>query len=352
MTVNNKRQEVTKMKKAGMLVVFVMCAFTLVLCGRMAEAQTIELKFAQPFSPRHTMQVQVFEPWAEKINKETNGRVKVTFFPGGALGRTPDHYDLAETGIADISYTLHDYTPGRFPLTEAFSLPFMTPTALQASRAMWKTYEKFPEFRKEYDRVKVLALFCHPGGHFHTVRRPIRSIEDFRGLKMRTANPFVTEALRTFGSVPVTTPVTETYTALERGVVDGTVVPWEGLGIFNLDDLTKYSTITHLYTMVMMVVMNLDKWNSLPEDVKEVIEANSGMVLSEWAGRVYDETDEPFRNRALDKGTEILEFSTSDMEKLRAMTLPLREQWVDSMEARGLPGRAVLDAALKFLEED
>lgn len=340
------------MKKTAIVGVFVMYAMAFFLCAGMAEAQSIELKFAHAFSPKHTMQVRVFEPWAEKITKETNGQVKVTFFPGGALGKTPDHYDLAEKGIADIIYILHDYTPGRFPMTEVFSLPFMTPTATQASKAMWKTYDKFPEFQKEYDKVKVLALFCHPGGHFHTVKKPIRTIEDFKGMKMRTANPSLTEALKIFGAVPVTTPITETYTALERGVVDGTVVPWEGLGIFKLDDLTRYSTLASLYTMTMMVVMNKRKWDSLPEDVKKVIDENSGLVLSEWCGKVYDDTDEPFRNQAVSKGTEIIELSPEDIETLQGLTMPLRAQWIEKMESRGLQGKAVLDAALEFLEED
>ena len=340
------------MKKTAMVGVFVLCFVTLLLTAGMAEARTIELKFAHAFSPRHTMQVKVFEPWAEKIGKETNGQVKVTFFPGGALGKTPDHYDLAEKGIADIIYILHDYTPGRFPMTEVFSLPFMTPTATKTSRAMWKTFEEFPEFQKEYERVKVLALFCHPGGDFHTVRKPIRTIDDFKGMKIRTANPSVTEALKIFGAVPVTTPITETYTALERGVVDGTVVPWEGLGIFKLDDLTKYATMTNFYTMTMMVVMNKNKWESLPEDVKKVIDQNSGLALSTWCGKVYDETDEPFKQQAVKKGIEIIDLSPADMERLKALTMPMREQWVKNMESRGLPGQAVLDGALKFLEEE
>lgn len=340
------------MKSKSAIAVLVTSAFILLACSSSALAKTVELKFAHAFSPKHTMQTQVFEPWAEKITQETNGQVKVTFFPGGALGKTPDHYELAEKGIADIIYILHDYTPGRFPMTEVFSLPFMTPSALQTSRAMWKTYEKFPEFQKEYDKVKVLALFCHPGGDFHTVKKPIRSVDDFKGMKIRTANPSVTEALKIFGAVPVTTPVTETYTALERGVVDGTVVPWEGLGIFKLDDLTKYATITDFYTMTMMVVMNKKKWESLPEDVQKVIDKNSGMALSEWCGKVYDATDDPFKNQALKKGIEIIELSAADKEKLQALTMPLRAQWVKNMEAKGLPGQAVLDAALGYLEED
>jgi len=134
-------------------------------------------------------------------------------------------------------------------------------------------------------------------------------------------------------------------------VVDGTVLPWEGIGIFKLDDLTKYATRADFYTMTMMVVMNKNKWNSLPADVKKVIDANSGMVLSEWCGKVYDETDEPFRQRALKKGIQEFEFSAADMKRLEDLTIPLRQQWIKSMEDKKLPGKAVLEAALKYLNE-
>ncbi len=140
------------MKKTTGLAVLMVAVFGIMvlLPPEAVEAETIELKFAQPFSPKHTMQKKVFEPWAEKLSKMTNGKVKVTFFPGGALGKTPDHYGLAEKGIADIVYILHDYTPGRFPMTSVFELPFMVTSAQKTSTAMWKIYEQFPKFQKVY----------------------------------------------------------------------------------------------------------------------------------------------------------------------------------------------------------
>ncbi len=337
--------------RAMAMILFVFLAGAPVFGVDEATAKTIELSFATSFSPKHTMQVRVFEPWAEEINRRTNGKVVVTFFPGGALGKAPDHYALAEKGIADIVYILHDYTPGRFPMTSVFELPFMTPSATKTSRAMWMTFEKFPEFQQEYKKVKVLALFCHPGGDFHTVKRPIATIADFAGMKIRTANPFVTKALKTFGATPVTIPITETYTALERGVVDGTVVPWEGLGIFKLDDLTRYATAANFYTMTMAVLMNQAKWDSLPEDIKGVMEENSGLQMSLACGRAYDETDEPFKKRALSKGIQLIELPPAEEKKLEDLTVPLRDEWINDMESRGLPGRAVLDAALQFLDK-
>lgn len=338
-----------KRKSVFSVILLLVVGFTFCLHVNPVGAKTIELKFAQPFSPKHTMQTEVFEPWAKKIEEMSNGEVKVTFFPGGALGKTPDHYDLAEKGIADIIYTLHDYTPGRFPLTTAFELPFMVPTATQTSVAMWKVYEQFPEFQKEYSRVKTLALFCHPGGHFNTVKKPIHSIDDIKGMKFRTASPHVTKALKIFGAVPVNMPVTETYTALERGVVDGTVLPWEGNFIFKLAEILKYGTETDFYTMTMMVVMNQKKWDSLPDNIKKIIDETTGMAMSKEAGRVYDVTNEPMKNLCLKKGMEAIKLDPAEKKKLEELTIPLRNEWIEEMNAKGLPGKAVLDAALQYI---
>jgi TRAP-type transport system periplasmic protein len=332
------------------LIVF-MLGGVFVLPTQSVFAKKIVLKFATGFSPKHTMQTKVFEPWAKKVNQMTNGQVEVTFFPGGALGKTPDHYDLAEKGIADISYTLQDYTPGRFPLTTVFELPFMITTATQTSVAMWKVYEQFPEFQKEYGKVKLLALFCHPAGGFNTTKKPIKVIEDLKGMKFRTASPSVTEALKIFGAVPVNMPVTEAYTALERGVIEGTVLPWEGNFVFKLAEILKYGTETQFYTMSMMVVMNKRKYDSLPEDVKKVIDATTGLVMSREAGKVYDETNEPMKKLCMKKGMQVIQLPNEEKQKLQALSKPIRDEWVKKMDAKGMPGKAVLDAAEKLTTE-
>ena len=329
-----------------------MCLGLMVFCtSGSALAETIELKFAQPFSPKHTLQIKVFEPWAQKLNQMTNGKVKVTMFPGGALGKTADHYDLAEKGIADIAYGLHDYTPGRFPLTSVFELPFMVPSATKTSIAMWKIFERYPEFQKEYRNVKLLALFCHPAGHFNTTKIPIARLSDLKGMKFRTASPLVTKALKMFDAVPVNMPVSDIYLALEKGVIEGTVLNWEGDFVFKLAGLLKYATEVDFYTMTMMVVMNKDKWNALPADVKAAIDATTGMVMSEEAGRVYDQTRPVMKKLCLEKGMQAIELPASEKEKLEALTEPLREEWVAEMEARQLPGKAVLQTALELINQ-
>jgi len=328
-----------------------MAALFFIFTPRCIAAETIELRFAQPFSPKQTMQIMVFEPWAKKIEEMTGGKVKVTIFPGGALGKPADHFSLAEKGIADIAFALQSYTSGRFPLTSVFELPFMVPSAEKTSVAMWKTFEQSPEFQREYAKVKVLALFCHDQGHFNTVKKPIRTLGDFQGLKFRTASPHVTKALKAFGAVPVAMSATDSYSALERGVVDGTVLPWEGLVVFNQAELLKYSTESDFYTMAMMVVMNKRKYNSLPDDVKQVIDRTTGIVLSREAGQAYDAMRPEMKKQCLEKGMQVIQLPPEDLKTLEALTMPLRDEWVKEMDDKRLPGKAVLETAIKLINE-
>ncbi|MBN1907854.1 MAG: TRAP transporter substrate-binding protein DctP, partial [Deltaproteobacteria bacterium] len=197
----------------------------------------------------------------------------------------------------------------------------------------------------------VLALFCHPSGHFNTVKKPIKNLEDFQGMKFRTASPHVTKALKAFGAVPVTMPISESYSALERGVVDGTVLDWNGLHVFKLAELLKYSTETDFYTMTMMIVMNKRKYDSLPDDIKKIIDQTTGIVMSRDAGKAYDEMRLVEREQCLEDGMQTIQLPSEDIKKLQALSMPLREEWVEEMNNKNLPGKAILDVAIKFINE-
>lgn len=310
-------------------------------------AKTIELTFSSPFPVQQVITGKVIKPWIEEIEKASDGKVKIKLFPAGALGKAPESFDLAEKGIADISYHLADYTPGRFPLTSVFSLPFMVPSGQKVSEAMWKTFESEAKYQEEYSKVKVLALFGHRGGHFHTVKTPIRGLDDFKGQKIRTANPSISKALTLWGAVPVAQPITETYQALQLGVLDGSVLPYEGLVVFKLNEVVKYSTLADLYTMPMMIVMNKDTWNKLPKDVQDLIDSTTGLAMSSLAGKTFDDAETPFRAINMDKGIEEIILDPAELEKMKHITMPLRNDWVAEMEGKGLPGKKILETALE-----
>jgi TRAP-type C4-dicarboxylate transport system substrate-binding protein len=314
-------------------------------------AKTVELKFAHPYPAMHPQHKGVLVPWAQKIEEASNGAVKIKFIPGGALGKPGQAYAMVEKQIADIGWDIADYTPGRFPLTTVIELPFMVKTAEKASVAIWKTYEKFPEFQKEYSDTKLLMLSAHAPGFFATVKKPIISLQDLKGLKIKTASSFTTDALQLFGAVPVTQPVTETYTSLERGVLDGVVMPFDGIVIFKLNELLKHYTPADFYSMVFWVAMNKKKFESLPADVKTIIEENSGLALSRAHGKSFDQSYAKMKQICLKTGLQEVNFPDTEMQKLIKLTDPLKDKWVKEMEAKGLPGKAVLETVTRFSGE-
>lgn len=315
------------------------------------EAKTFVLNFAHPWSPKHPQQTQVFEPWAQTIEKQTNGQVKVKIFPGGALGKPGQIYSMVEKGIVDIGHDMHDYSPGRFPITSVFELPFMITSAAEGSKAMWQVYEQTPAFKKEYEGIKLLWLSCHAPGFFNTPMKPIQSLADLKGLKIRTASSFVTEALQLFGATPVTMPATEIYTAVEKGVVDGTVLPYDGLSAFKLNDLVKHITRTDFYSMTFWVAMNQKKFDSFPDDVKKVIDANMGALMSQKSGSVFDADSALAREKCLKMGIKEYNFSEAEMKKLKEMVLPLRDKWATEMTGKGVDGKAILQNAISLCGE-
>lgn len=311
-------------------------------------ATTIELKLSQPFSPKYYQQTQLLEPWAKQLEEHTNGQVKVKFFPGGALGKAGQIYSMVENGIVDIGFDLHDYTPGRFPAISVFELPFMISSAELGSEAMWKAYEQFESVRKEYKGVKVLWLSCHAPGFFNTTQKPIKSLEDLKGLKIRTASSMVTETLQLFGSTPVTMPATEVYNALEKGVVDGTVLPYDGLKAFKLEDVVKYIARADFYTMTFFVVMNQKKFDSLPQKAKEFINGHMGAMMSKASGKIFDQESKIVRKKFLDLGVKEFEFNDAEMKKLKQVVEPIEDKWLKEAASKGIDGQKLLKAVTKY----
>ena len=331
--------------------VFILFGLSLMLVASQVSAETINLRFSSAAPVMQTITGQIIAPWIDKINKAGEGKVKIKLYPAGALGKLKEQFDLVTGGIADLSYHIANVTPGRFPMTTVFSLPFMVPSGEKVSAAMWKTYQEEAKFREEYSEVKVLALFGHSGGHFYTANKPIRTMADFKGLKIRTSNPAVSEALKIWGAIPVSMPYTDVYQALERNILDGSVFIWEGMQVFKLKEVCKYCTVADLYTSPMMIVMNKDKWESLPSDIKKLIDGTTGLEMSMAAGAAYDKMEIPFRKMSLEQGMEEILLDPAEKMKLKQSTIRLREEWVKDYTAKGYPAQQILDTALRYINE-
>lgn len=318
-------------------------------------AQEVVLKVHHFWPPAAMPPSKFLVPWCEKLAKESNNRMRCQIFPAMQLGGTPPQLlDQARDGIADIVWTLPGYTAGRFPIMEVFELPFMTYNAESASKAAWDFYTKYAT--KEFEGVKVLALNVHDQGYVHTRDRQIKTLADFRGLKMRAPTRQTNRMLAAFGATPVSMPLPGVTEAVSKGVVDGYVLPWEVIPSIKAHEVVKYHTETDpsmpaLYTAVFVLAMNPKKYESLPPDLKAVIDRNSGFEVSAQLGRMWDASKPPGRQPAVDRGNTFYTVPATELAQWERATRGLAADWLSEMNKRGLPGNQMLTDARALIDK-
>jgi len=218
---------------------------------------------------------------------------------------------------------------------------------------MWENFEKDAALRKEFADVKVLCITGIPTMQIHAAKKPVRNLQDLKGMKIRTIpGPVAMKTISTLGAVPVTMSPVDTYVALERGTIDAGASPFEAVFSLKIADVTKYHTEANLWSGVWFFVMNKRKWESLPPDIQKVIDGMSGAWLSDWVGTVWEKDDIASREKIRNTpGHEIITLSTEEATKWREKTKPLWDEWVSETEAKGLPGRKVLESTLSLLRK-
>lgn len=308
-----------------------------------AAEKVISLDYSSYFPAGHRGS-QLLEQWCREVEKRTNGRVKITFYPGGTLTPASQTFDSVQNGIADIGHISPGYTRGRFPLSEVIELPLGPKNAYWASKMAYEYYKKFKP--KELDSVKVLYMYTHGPGILHT-RKPVNKLEDLKGMKIRTQGTFQ-KIIIALGGTPVAMPMTDAYDSLQKGVADGLTSPYEALDGWRLAEVTKYSIEDWgaSYPGAFFEVMNKDKWNSLPPDIQKIIE----QINEEWvdkAGKVYDEIDTLGKQVAEKRGNKIISLSKAENDRWAKLMQPIFKGYVDEMKKKGLPG----DQALKFCQD-
>ena len=313
-----------------------------------AQSKPIELSYSIFFPAPHKMTV-LADQWAKEIAKRTGGRVKITLFPGGTLSPADKCYDGVVKGISDIGMSVLGYTRGRFPLTEVIDLPLGYRDGLGATRLVNSYWEKFQP--KEFADVQVLYLQAHGPGILHT-KKPVAKLEDLKGLRIRSTG-LSSKVVSALGGVPVAMPMPETYDALKRGMVDGSMAPMESLQGWKWGEVIKSTTESYgsAYSTAFFVVMNRDKWKALPPDLQKMIT----QVNQEWirkTGTVWDEIDKAGRDFTLKRGNKIIPLSKEENNRWKKAAAPILDQYVKSMEEKGLPGKEALDFCLKFLQEN
>jgi TRAP-type C4-dicarboxylate transport system substrate-binding protein len=283
--------------------------------------------------------------WAKEIERRTNGRVKITIFPGGTLTAADKCYDGVVKGISDIGMSVFAYTRGRFPLTEVADLPLGIKSGLVATKLINAYYKKFNP--KELKDVKVMYLHGHGPGFLHT-KTAVEKLEDLKGMKIRCTG-LAAKIVEKLGAVPVAMPMPDTYDSLKRGVVEGSMAPQESLKTWKWGEVVKFTTESwgSAYSTGFFVVMNKEKWNGLPKDVKRIIE----QVNAEWIerqGKNWDDIDKAGREATLAAGNKIISLSKEENMRWAAAVSPILDGYVKNIKEKGLPG----DKALKFYRDE
>ncbi|MEM6595845.1 MAG: TRAP transporter substrate-binding protein [Pseudomonadota bacterium] len=318
-----------------------------------AYAQEVTLRFQHFVSPKSANPTYFMQPWADKIEADSNGRIKVELYPFMQLGgKAPNQYDLIRDGAVDGGWVIPGYQPGRFPEAEAMELPFMvTKSGEAASRAAWQFTEKY--LMDDFRDVKLIAAHMHGPGIVHKKGPALESVEDLSGLKLRGPSRPATLLLDKLGAVPVGMPVPAFPEALSKGVLDGGVITWEMSPSLKLNELTDSHTDVagdkSLYNLYFIWAMNQDSYDALPDDLKAVIDANSGLEASAWAGRAHDQGDVVGREAMIADGNEIATLSEAETARIKALGEEVTAEWIADMTAKGLDGAALVEDARAFV---
>ena len=320
-----------------------------------ATAQEVTLKVHHFWAPTAMGPSTILAPWCDRIAKESNNRMKCQIYPAMQLGGAPPQLiDQVKDGVADIVWTLPGYTAGRFPMMEVFELPFMSTSAEATSQAAWDYYTQFGN--KEFPGIKALAVHVHDNGYIHTVNKQIKVMADFKGLKMRAPTRQTNKMLGALGATPVAMPLPALGDALSKGVVDGYLLPWEVIPSIKAHEFTKFESETDpkaraLYTAVFIFAMNQAKYDSLPADLKKVIDANSGAALSKAIGAQWDASAPPARKVAADRGNTFYVIPASELENWQKATANLPDDWVKDVAAKGQDGKMLLQSAKDLIRK-
>jgi len=326
------------------IITFVLSTLAMVSGPVSAQDQIIKLKYANFFPPAHKIS-KLGEEFCKEIEKRTNGKVKITYFPGNTLTPAPQTYDSVINGITDIGQSIFIYSTGRFPLSDVLNYPIGIKTGLQATRLANAFYKKFKP--KEMADTHILYLHGH-GPALVITRKVIKSLDEIKGVRIK-ASGTSGDVIKAYGGIPVTMPIPETYDALNKGLADGVILPIETLKNWKFADYLKCLVYNYGVGLSnsMFVTINQKKWDSLPKDVQKVFED----VSVEWIdkqGRLWDELEKDALEYAKQKpGFTIVNATPQEEAQARERMKPILDDFVKKMKAKGLPG----EEAVKFCQD-
>ena len=323
------------------------------LCGWARAADDVVLKVHR-FLPANSYAQQMFiQPWCDKLAAESNKRLRCQIYPSMQLGGTPPQLvDQVRDGLVDVIWTLPGYTPGRFPKVEAFELPFMMQSPRGTSRALWDYVQQFAA--DEFKGMHPIAFHVHGDGVFHMVRKPVRTLADLQGQKLRAPTRQTNKLLAALGATPVAMPVPAVGEALAKGVIDGALVPYEVVPSVKIQELVKFHSETDpaepaIYTSTFVFAMNKARYDGLPPDLKKVIDAHSGADFSAQIGSVFLAADREGKKLAAGNTTNVI--SPAELANWKKAAQSVTSAWIAEMTAKGLNGQQLYEGARGLIEK-
>jgi TRAP-type transport system periplasmic protein len=311
-----------------------------------AQAPQVTLKMHHFLPPVSNGHAKFLAPWARKVEADSQGRIKIDIFPSMQLGGTPPQlFDQVRDGVADLVWTLPGSTPGRFPGMEVVELPFIgARRGVVNAKATQELYET--QLKEEFREVHPICLWSHDHGLVHA-NKQVKTMEDLKGLKLRSPTRQAAEALRALGASPIAMPVPQVPESLAQRVIDGAVIPWEVVPALKVHELVKFHTeipgSPTLYTASFTLAMNKPKYESLPAELKAAVDKNSGQVAAEAAGRMWDEQAVVVSDMVKKRGNTITTLTEDEARRWQQTTRPVIDAWIASVKDKGLDGTKLVE---------
>ncbi len=330
------------MKKIFFSSTLILALFSLfIITPATVTAKSVTLKYSNFFPPTH-IQSKLAKSWCEEVEKRTQGRVKIEYYPGGSLLKGKQTYDGVADGIADIGFSVLAYTRGRFPVMGAIDLPFGYPSGVVATRVANEVYNKLQP--KEFNDTKLMYLHAHGPGFIHTRNKPVNKLEDLKGLRIRSTG-MSAETVKALGATPVAMGMSDSYQSLQKGVVDGSAYPLEANKGWKLGEVTKYVACSYAtaYTTTFFVTMNKDKWAALDKKDQKTIEE----INKEWSlkhGKAWDSSDLAGFAFFMKQGNTAVGLDAKEVERWKAAVAPVIDKYAASLSKKKIDGAAVVKA--------
>lgn len=316
-------------------------------------ANALEFSMGHMNSPEHVQDSMAMRPFSEEVAELTEGRINFQLYAGGALGGPAETFDNIVTGIMDSGWGLQGYNAGKWNIHSVLQLPFLAEgTGGELSVVAQELYNQFPEIQEEYDEVKLLWVHAADPYAIVTKGKAVHSLEDVRGLRLRTPSIEGGKMIESWGATPVSMPAPEIYDAMQKGVIDGGVLPVAALADFNLFDVVDYVTVGNFNTSLFYVAMNKSSWERIPAEDQAIIDELIGLPMAQKAGQAFDYQREQAANQAIEGGIEFIELNDTERQEFIDAAQGVTDEWLENMEAQGIDGQTILDTTKELIQSN